>query len=131
MSPLNTVNIQIKPDPAAPPSREIKNIPWYPGMSALDAMIVGDAMFTDTFTFRLVYRSFFGAWVDSIDGVSNTQDDFWMLYVDGVQSQKGISETILFGSQSGGEIDLEWRYENFSALSEGAASAMSAIRSNQ
>lgn len=111
MAALNTVSIVIVPDAAQPPSRRIDDIPWYPGMTVLSAMMVGDAMFADTFTFRLIYRSFYGAWVDSIDGYDDTQTQVWMLYVDGVLSDYGVSDTILRMKQAGSHIELVWKFE--------------------
>lgn len=76
-------------------------------------MQIADAMFTDTFTFKLTYKSFYGAWVDEIDGVADTADSVWMLYIDDVSSCYGISDTILRVSPPAYHVEVSWKYQKF------------------
>ena len=46
-----------------------------------------------------------GEFVESINGVPNTDHDFWFLYVNGKESSTGISTTIVHS----GDV-IEWRY---------------------
>ena len=78
---MNTVTIKIYKDPADPnPTHQLPDISWFAGITALQAMIIGEAMYEKSFSFRVVYRSIFGAFIDSIDGVDDdpTAGRFWM-----------------------------------------------------
>ena len=48
----------------------------------------------------------FGVFIEEIDGVKNTEKNYWALYVNGEYAQKGADQTIL---QKGDTI--EFRYE--------------------
>ena len=51
-----------------------------------------------TLTFQVAYRSVYGAYVNSIDGLPDgfSPGHYWMLYVDGVAFDKGVSESLVF-----------------------------------
>jgi hypothetical protein len=40
----NTVDIKIFKDPANPPTHDIPDVPWFAGITVLEAMIIGEAM---------------------------------------------------------------------------------------
>lgn len=43
---MNTVTIKIYKDPADPnPTHHLPDIPWFAGITALHAMIIGEAMY--------------------------------------------------------------------------------------
>ena len=60
-------------------------------------------------SFRFSSRDFpgMGAFVESINGKQNAGGKYWILYVNGVQSPKGISQTYI----SNGDR-VEWKYES-------------------
>jgi hypothetical protein len=110
---MNTVTIKIYKDPADPnPTHQLPDIPWFAGITALQAMIIGEAMYEKSFSFRVVYRSIFGAFIDSIDGTDDdpTAGRFWMLYIDGEESSVGVSEAIISEDEVITSAVLEWRY---------------------
>jgi hypothetical protein len=102
-----TVSLAIFPQTGQPPSREFNAIPWFPGMRVLDALILADAMLADDFVFRAIYGSQYGVFIDQIDGVTDTATEFWMLYVDNVLAQRGVSETLLLNDG----IAVAFRFE--------------------
>ena len=108
----NTVEIKIYPDPAQPPSIDQAGIPWFAGMTALQAMTVGEAMNPRNFAFRVEYRSIYGAQIDSIDGLSDGDqaNHYWLFYVDGQESQVGVSEAILSEDAVKTSVLIEWKY---------------------
>ena len=110
----NTLSITVYPDPAKPPSLTFKDIPWFPGITVIQAMVIADAMDPTDFTFRAVFASLFGAFVDAINGLEDQGDNFWMLYVGNVAATVGVSESILIEDQNTGNIDIEWKYEHVS-----------------
>ena len=75
-----------------------------PGGTALDAMQVAASSSSFTFTGR-EYPSL-GFFVESIDGAPNANGFYWFLYVNGVSSQTGASQTTLHDGYT-----VEWRYE--------------------
>lgn len=82
-------------DPNSPaPTMTLPDVPWYAGITALQAMIIGEAMHPSNFSFRVVYRSIYGAFVDSIDAVidEDIPDWYWLLAIDGIDSNVGASE---------------------------------------
>jgi hypothetical protein len=57
---MNPVTIKIFKAPADPnPTHQLLDIPWFAGITALQAMIIGEAMYEKSFSFRVVYRSIF------------------------------------------------------------------------
>jgi hypothetical protein len=111
--PMNPVTIKIFKYPADPnPTHQLPDIPWFAGITALQAMIIGEAMYEKSFSFRVVYRSVFGALIDSIDGTDDdlTAGRFWMLYIDGEESSVGVSEAIISEDEVITSAVLEWRY---------------------
>lgn len=114
---MNSVTIKIYKDPASPdPSDQLPDVPWYAGLTALQAMIIGEAMFEKSFSFRVVYRSIFGAFVDSIDGVDDdpVNQRFWMLFINGEESGVGVSEAIISEDDTITNAVVEWRYDDIS-----------------
>jgi hypothetical protein len=113
----NIVKINIYADPSKPnPTLSLPDVPWYAGITALQAMIIGEALHPTNFTFRVVYRSIYGAFVDSIDGLADedTPNHYWMLYVDGTEAAVGASEAILLEDAAKTSVVVEWRYVDVS-----------------
>jgi hypothetical protein len=102
-----TVSLAIFPQTGQPPSREFNAIPWFPGMRVLDALVLADAMLADDFVFRAIYGSAFGVFIDRIDGIADTASEFWMLYIDNVPAERGVSETLLLNDG----IAVTFRFE--------------------
>src|SRR5271168_4273426 len=99
MANANTISISIKADPGSP-AKQFTGIPWFPGITVLQAMIIGEAMNppvpTDpqakAFSFRALYHSFYGAFIDEIDDVADAGVNYWMVYVNNAKSVIGVSE---------------------------------------
>ena len=105
----NTVSIKIT-DPSKPLVL-IENIPWFPGITVLQAMIIGQEMYHKQFSFRAVYASFFGAFIDMIDGTEDAGNNFWLFSINNAQSPVGVSEAILLEDQEEGQnVEIEWIY---------------------
>lgn len=112
------VQINIFADPANPvPTLSLPNVPWYAGLTALQAMITGEAMYVSNFTFRVEYRSIYGAQIDQIDGLADGDkpDHYWTLWIDGVESNVGASEAIIQESPTKQSALIEWKYSDFGA----------------
>jgi hypothetical protein len=74
MSPAtlaNTVSIAVFEDAAQPPTKTFTGIPWFPGMTILQAMILAQAMNVGGFEFQVEYNSIYGAFVNKIDSVED------------------------------------------------------------
>jgi Domain of unknown function (DUF4430) len=111
---LNIVTINIFSDPAAPkPTHQLPNVPWFAGITALQAMVIGEAMYEKSFSFRVVYRSIYGAFIDSIDDIADDpgQNRFWMLYINGAAALTGVSEAIIQEDDTVTSATIEWRYQ--------------------
>lgn len=93
--PIRSITLRILSDSSGTPSRTIENIPWYPGITILDAMLIADGMFADTFTFTLTYTSEYGAWLNAVDGKSNSNSEFWLFVVNGKQADEGVSSFVI------------------------------------
>jgi hypothetical protein len=104
----NTISIKIN-DPSKP-AVLIENIPWFPGVTVLQAMIIGQEMFEKQFSFRAVYASFFGAFIDMIDGTEDKDSNFWLFSINNKQSPVGVSEAILLEDQEDQNVEIEWNY---------------------
>lgn len=107
--PTNTVSIKVT-DPAKP-TKTVSGIPWYPGITVLEAMVIGQELCESWFSFRVVYASFYGAFVDMIDGTEDRDPYFWMFSVDNSPSQVGVSEAILLENNTGQNVEIEWSYQ--------------------
>lgn len=108
----NTISITIESEIAGKPKlrHQIKGIPWYAGMTVLHAMVLAQAMHTKEFSFRVVYDSMYGAFVDRIDTIEDEAGYYWLLYVDGTESPVGASEALINEAGPGMNIDIAWRY---------------------
>ena len=60
-----------------------------------------------SFTFTEQNYPGLGEFVNSINGKQNVSGNYWFLYVNGIDSPTGISETTLHSGDS-----IEWRYEH-------------------
>ncbi len=124
----NTVTVIIGEADGAP-RRWLENIPWYAGMTVLQAMIMADAMTEPSghpgapdyqpqcdFSFRVIYSSMFGAFVDQIGGKSARGGQYWMLYYypkgqAPKPSQYGVNEALLLEDAAGQTMIVEWCFE--------------------
>lgn len=116
MAFTNTVSISIGAGSHSPAKR-FTGIPWFPGITVLHAMIIGQAMNppapTDPqkgFSFRAVYHSFYGAFIDEIDDVADRGANYWLFSVNNAKSVTGASEAIILEDQSGVNVEIEWVY---------------------
>lgn len=107
----HTVTITIRPDPNRKPTHTIEDIPWFPGITVLEAMIIGEAMSPKRFSFRAVYASFYGAFIDQIDNLADQGGKYWMLYINAKSSNLGASEAIVLEDPFTPTIKVEWKYE--------------------
>jgi hypothetical protein len=117
----NTVNIKIFKDLPKPPTHDIKDVPWYAGITVLQAMVIGEAMYHQAnFEFRVKYRSVYGAYIDSIDALADGDqpNHYWMLYINGEASNYGASESLLFEDDSTTTVLVEWKYEDMATKKE-------------
>lgn len=105
----NTVSISIDPGDGSAP-KQVTGVPWYPGITVLQAMTIGQAMNPGSLSFRLLYHSFFGAFVDMIDDVADAGDNYWLFSISNQPSSVGVSEAIIAEDASGQNIDVEWLY---------------------
>jgi hypothetical protein len=124
----NTVTVSIgKADGL--PAHQVDHIPWYAGIRALDAMIIADAITESAvdrstpeyklgrdFSFRAIFSSMYGAFVDQIAGITAHDGKYWLLYIylEGQTPQlstRGVSEALLIEDAAGLDIVVEWRYE--------------------
>lgn len=124
----NTVTVRIGAAEGMP-AHEVIHIPWYAGITALDAMIIADAATEPAgdrgtpgykpaldFSFRATFSSMHGALVDQIAGISGHDEECWMLYIylEGQTPQlstRGVSEALLIEDTAGLNIVVEWCYE--------------------
>ncbi|MBV8825281.1 MAG: DUF4430 domain-containing protein [Hyphomicrobiales bacterium] len=124
----NIIKINIYADPSQPnPTLSLPDVPWYAGITALQAMIIGEALHPSSFMFRVIYRSIYGAFIDSIDGLADEDqpNHYWMLYIDGDEAEVGASESILLEDANKTQVIIEWRYVDIS----GAAHTQAALKS--
>lgn len=112
MQQPHTVSITVYPNPGQPPSNQVKNIPWFPGITVLEAMSIADSMDISDLRFRAVFASPYGAFIDSINDLADAGDSYWLLYINGTLSTLGASESILLEDDQISNIDIEWRYES-------------------
>jgi hypothetical protein len=105
----NTISISIDLGDGSAPKR-VTGIPWFPGITVLQAMVLGQAMNPGSFSFRIVYHSFFGAFVDMIDDTPDQGGEFWLFSIENQSSSVGVSEAIILEDQSGEDIEVEWLF---------------------
>ncbi|MGO8856039.1 MAG: DUF4430 domain-containing protein [Steroidobacteraceae bacterium] len=113
----NIVMINIYSAPGASrPTHQLPHVPWFAGITALQAMVLGEAMYEKSFSFRVVYRSIYGAFIDCIDDVADDPERhcFWMLYINGTEAQIGASEAIIQEDEVVTSASIDWRYEDVS-----------------
>lgn len=79
-------------------------MPFAAGASVLDLMRAAAA--SSSFTFTGHDYPGLGFFVDAIDGVDAAKGSHWFLYVNGVSSETGASQTMLHPGD-----EVEWRYE--------------------
>jgi hypothetical protein len=98
----NTVKIDIYADPSKPnPTLSLPDVPWYAGITALQAMVIGEALHPLNFSFRVIYRSIYGAFIDSIDCLADEDkpNHYWMLYIDGDEAKVGAKRVNITGGR--------------------------------
>lgn len=80
-------------------------------------MIIGEAMNSQNFVFRVEYRSIYGAQIDSIDELSDgdTPRHYWLLFIDGAESAVGASEAIIQENSAKQSALIEWKYTDVTA----------------
>jgi hypothetical protein len=88
--------------------------------------VIGEAMHhAANFEFRVLYRSVFGAYIDSIDKLSDGDKPghYWMLYINGTLSNYGASEALVFEDDSTTTAQVDWKYENVTSMNHPQLSA--------
>jgi hypothetical protein len=111
----------------------LPNVPWYAGITALQAMVIGEAMYQKNFSFRVVYRSIFGAFIDSIDGVTDDPGKqlYWMLYINGQEADVGASEVVIQEDESITSAAVDWRYVDVSKATHRQATLKAKVLPNR
>jgi hypothetical protein len=107
-----TIKIKIYADPRkTDATSELADIPWYPGITALQAMVIGGSLNHDRFSFRVLYSSMHGAFIDRIEDIEGDKSGHaWLFYINGKQSDVGASEAVLKEDTTSHTALLEWRY---------------------
>jgi hypothetical protein len=103
----STVSIQIDKGDGNP-AGSFDNIPWYPGLTILQAMIIAQAMYPSAFNFKINFHSEYGAFVESIDDTAENAGKYWMLALDGKEEGFGPSEAIIVESPTGAKSTVLW-----------------------
>src|ERR1700692_4617472 len=117
MMATNVVQIKIYANPTDPnPTQSLPDVPWYAGITVLQAMIIGESMNPTNFSFGVEYRSIYGAQIDSIDGTTDvaTPNCYWLLWINGVESTVGASEAVLLEDLTDQKALVEWKYTDVS-----------------
>ena len=109
MSVRNTISILIARDASEPPTR-VTGIPWYPGITVLKAMVIAQSMHPGSFSFRVLYHSSYGAFVDMVDGVADSDPKYWTVAVSNNPLPVGVSEAIVLEDRQGENVEIEWRF---------------------
>jgi hypothetical protein len=115
----NIIQIRIYADPNDPnPTQTLPDVPWYAGITVLQAMILGEAMNPTNFSFRVEYRSIYGAQIDGIDGKIDAASPncYWLLWINGAESAVGASEAILLEDLTNQKALVEWRYTDVTKM---------------
>ena len=127
MPTRNTVSLSVQADPSSQPKKFV-DIPWYPGITVLQAMIIAQSMNPGAFSFRALYHSFYGAFVDEIDDVPDADPKYWLFSVNNASSPVGVSEAIVLESAAGVNAEIEWV---FGAPTSSAAHKQQTARKGQ
>ncbi|HEY0791618.1 MAG TPA: hypothetical protein VGD78_11190 [Chthoniobacterales bacterium] len=102
------------------PAIEVPGIPWFPGMTVFEAMVIGQAI-DQRFEFQVRFHHEYGAFVNMIDGTADQGSWFWMVRVRGQDSALGISEAIL--QEAPGEtVEVAWDYRDLQGSAQDDAS---------
>ena len=115
----NVVQIKFYADPNnTNPTQTLPDVPWYAGITVLQAMIIGEASSPTNFSFRVEYRSIYGAQIDSVDGTTDgaTPNCYWLLWINGIESTVGASEAILFEDLTNQTALVEWKYTDITKM---------------
>jgi hypothetical protein len=116
----NTVSIAVYADASQPPTKTFLDIPWFPGMTILEAMVLAQAMYVGSFEFQVEYNSRYGAFVNQIDTTPDKGTFFWLVQQNHVPAKVGVSEAIVFEDHSGQNVEIEWIYADTSGTSGNA-----------
>jgi hypothetical protein len=81
--------------------KQVRGVPWFPGITVLEAMVIGQAMAEASFNFRVVYHSKFGAFVDLVDYDAEGAGKYWILRLNGEIAKRGPSEEIIDQPEDG------------------------------
>src|SRR5476651_2334661 len=103
----STVSVRIDNGGGQPPAA-FDNIPWFPGLTILQAMIVGQAMYPGAFSFRVNYHSAYGAYFESIDDGAEGNGRFWFVRLDDKPEDYGASEAIIIENPTGANSVINW-----------------------
>jgi hypothetical protein len=109
MSDRNTISILISHEASETPKR-VTGIPWYPGITVLQAMVIAQSMHPGSFSFRVLYHSIYGAFVDMIDGITDEDPKYWTVSVSNNPLPVGVSEAIVLEDRQGENVEIEWRF---------------------
>ncbi|HEX3651880.1 MAG TPA: hypothetical protein VHU18_03555 [Rhizomicrobium sp.] len=93
------------------PPTEFQNVPWYPGLTVLQSMIVAQAMYPNAFNFRVNFHSQYGAFVESIDDVAEGGGKYWLLSIGDVSESYGASEAIIIENPIGSVSVVHWTFQ--------------------
>lgn len=108
MSVRNTISILISQESSE--LKRVTDVPWYPGITVLQAMVIAQSMDPGSFSFRVLYHSFYGAFVDMIDGVTDADPKYWTVSVSNNPLPVGVSEAIVLEERQGENVEIEWRF---------------------
>jgi hypothetical protein len=109
MSDRNTISILISQESSEAPKR-LTGVPWYPGITVLQAMVIAQSMHPGSFSFRVLYHSFYGAFVDMIGGVTDADPKYWTVSVSNNPLPVGVSEAIVLEERQGENVEIEWHF---------------------
>ena len=109
MSDRNTVSILISQE-SSESQKRVTGVPWYPGITVLQAMVIAQSMHPGSFSFRVLYHSFYGAFVDMIGGVTDADPKYWTVSVSNNPLPVGVSEAIVLEERQGENVEIEWRF---------------------
>jgi hypothetical protein len=110
----NTVSIAVYQDASLPATKTFTNIPWFPGMTILQAMVLAQAMYVGSFEFQVEYNSMYGAFVNQIDSTADKGTFYWLVQQNHVVARVGVSEAIIFEGHPGQNVEIEWIYTDTS-----------------
>jgi hypothetical protein len=108
MSARNTISILISQEFEQP--KRVTDVPWYPGITVLQAMVIAQSMHPGSFSFRVLYHSFHGAFVDMIDGTTDADPKYWTVSVSNNPLPVGVSEAIVLEDKQGENVEIQWRF---------------------